>query len=91
MPLGFKVGGGVEYKSQRYGGAPTGRAPFNPNIVPGYMRWDAMVSYEQPKYTIRFNIQNVFDKLYYDSLYDNGGFTVPGQARRFILSTEYKF
>jgi hypothetical protein len=30
------------------------------------------------------------DKVYYDALYDNG-FTVPGQARRFILSTEYKF
>jgi len=91
LPLGFKVGGGVEYKSERYGGAPTGTAAFNPNKVPGYMRWDAMVSYEQPKYSVKFNIQNVFDKLYYDALYDNGGFTVPGQARRFILSAEYKF
>lgn len=91
LPLGFKVGGGMEYKSQRYGGAPTGTAAFNPNTVPSYVRWDAMVSYEQPKYTVKFNVQNVFDKLYYDALYDNGGFTVPGQARRFILTTEYKF
>lgn len=91
LPLGFKVGGGMEYKSKRYGGAPTGTAAFNPNWVPSYTRWDAMVAYEQPKYTVKFNVQNVFDKLYYDALYDNGGFTVPGQARRFILSTEYKF
>jgi catecholate siderophore receptor len=91
LPLGFKVGGGMEYKSKRYGGAPTGTAVFNPNWVPSYTRWDAMVAYEQPKYTVKFNVQNVFDKLYYDALYDNGGFTVPGQARRFILSTEYKF
>lgn len=91
LPHGFKVGGGMEFKSKRYGAAPTGTAAFNPNYVSSYTRWDAMVSYDQPKYTVKFNIQNLFDKLYYDSLYDNGGFSVPGQARRFILSTEFKF
>ena len=91
LPYGFKVGGGMEYKSRRYGGVPTGTAAFNPNWVDSYVRWDAMVSYDQPKYTVKFNVQNIFDKLYYDALYDSGGFTVPGQARRFILSTEYKF
>ena len=91
LPLGFKVGGGAEYKSKRYGGAPTGTAEFDPNYAPSYVRWDAMVAYEQPKYAIKFNVQNLFDKRYYDALYDNGGFVVPGQARRFILSGEYKF
>lgn len=91
LPMGFKVGGGAEYKSKRYGGAPTGTAVFNPNIAPSYVRWDAMVAYEQPKYAVKFNVQNLFDKLYYDSLYDNGAFVVPGQARRFILSGEFKF
>ena len=91
LPHGFKVGGGMEYKSRRYGGAPTGTAAFNPNWVDSYVRWDAMISYDQPKYTVKFNVQNIFDKVYYDALYDNGAFTVPGQARRFILSTEYKF
>lgn len=91
LPMGFKVGGGAEFKSKRYGGAPTGTAAFNPNWVPSYTRWDAMLSYDQPKYSVKLNVQNIFDKLYYDALYDNGGFTVPGQARRVILSTEYKF
>ncbi|WP_412479414.1 TonB-dependent receptor [Azonexus sp. IMCC34839] len=91
LPFGFKVGGGMEFKSKRYGGAPTGTGAFNPNWVPSYTRWDAMVAYEQPKYALKFNIQNVFDKLYYDAIYDNGGFTYVGQARRFILSAEYKF
>ena len=50
-----------------------------------------MVAYEQAKYAVKFNIQNVFDKLYYDAIYDNGGFTYVGQPRRFILSAEYKF
>ena len=43
LPMGFKVGGGMEYKSKRYGGAPTGTAAFNPNWVPSYTRWDAML------------------------------------------------
>jgi catecholate siderophore receptor len=64
---------------------------FAPNTVPGYVRWDAMLTYEQPSYSIKFNIQNLFDRVYYDALYDNGGFTIPGQARRFILSSEFKF
>ena len=64
---------------------------FTPNSVPGYVRWDAMLTYDQPSYTIKLNVQNLFDRVYYDAVYDNGGFTVPGQARRFILSGEYKF
>lgn len=96
LPYGFKIGGGMEFKSKRYGGSPTtntatNQAAFNPNWIPAYTRWDAMVAYEQPKYAVKFNIQNVFDKLYYDALYDQGGFTYVGQPRRFILSAEYKF
>lgn len=91
LPLGFKVGAGMDYKSERYGAAPTGTAPFNPNWAPSYVRWDAMVAYEQPKYALKLNIQNLFDKLYYDAIYDNGGFVYVGQARRAILSAEYKF
>lgn len=91
LPMGFKVGGGMEFKSKRYGGAPTGTGAFNPNWVPSYTRWDAMLSYDQPKYAVKLSVQNVFDKLYYDAIYDNGGFTYVGQPRRVILSTEYKF
>jgi catecholate siderophore receptor len=36
-------------------------------------------------------VQNLLDDVYYDALYDNGAFTVPGQGRRFILTGEYKF
>jgi len=90
---GWKIGGGLESKSERYGYNPAagGTAAFNPNVAPGYVRWDAMVAYEQPKYNIKLNIQNVFDKLYYDAIYDNGGFVYVGQPQRFILSAEYKF
>ena len=90
---GWKIGGGVEFKSERYGYQPAaaGTAAFAPNIAPSYTVWNAMVAYEQPKYNIKLNVQNVFDELYYDAIYDNGGFVYVGQPRRFILSAEYKF
>jgi catecholate siderophore receptor len=40
---------------------------------------------------LRLNVKNLFDKLYYDSVYDNGGFTVPGTRRAAILTAEFKY
>jgi catecholate siderophore receptor len=90
---GWKVGGGLDYKSERLGYSPTSATAtaFTPNMIPSYTRWDAMVAYEQPKYAFRLNVQNIFDKVYYDAFYDNGGFSLPGQARRVILNGEYRF
>ncbi len=97
---GWKLGGGVEAKGDRYaynpsgtGAIPTlpGGTSFHPNTVPSYTRWDAMLAYEQKTWALRLNVQNLFDKLYFDSLYDNGGFTVPGTKRKGTLTAEYKF
>jgi catecholate siderophore receptor len=97
---GWKIGGGVEAKGDRYAYSPSGAGAiptlppgteFHPNTAPAYERWDAMVAYEQKKWGVRLNVQNLFDKVYYDSVYDNGGFTVPGTKRKFIVTGEYKF
>lgn len=96
----WKVGGGLEAKGDRYGYNPSGAGAvptlpgdpvFHPNTAPAYVRWDGMVSYEQRKYALRLNVQNLLNTVYYDSVYDNGGFTVPGTRRKFILTGEYKF
>lgn len=100
----WRVGGGFESKGKRYGYNPTsaasatsvGNGPFrtgtfDPNTAPGYTRWDALVAYEEKKWAVRLNIKNVFDKVYYDSIYDNGPFTVPGNRRAAVLTTEFKF
>ncbi|MES2181707.1 MAG: TonB-dependent receptor [Pseudomonadota bacterium] len=94
----WKVGGGFEAKDDRYGYNPSGAAganivngEFKPNVVPGYTRWDAMLAYEAKKWAVRLNVKNLFDKVYYGDVYDNGGFTVPGNRRQAILTTEYKF
>jgi catecholate siderophore receptor len=97
---GWKIGGGVEAKGERYGYNPSGAGAiptlpggtaFHPNTAPAYARWDAMVAYEQKRWGARLNVQNLFDKVYYDAVYDNGSFSVPGTNRKFILTGELKF
>lgn len=94
----WKVGGGVEVKGDRQavnpsgaGAVPTLGGVYHPNTAPAYARWDAMISYEQAQWALRLNIKNVFDKLYYDAVYDNGGFAVPGVRRLVTLTGEVKF
>lgn len=96
----WKIGGGAEAKGERYGYNPSGAGAiptlpggtsFHPNTAPSYVRWDAMLTYEQPAWEVSLNVQNLFDEEWYDALYDNGAFLVPGTARRYILTGVYKF
>lgn len=96
----WKIGGGAEAKGERYGYNPSGAGAiptlpggtaFHPNTAPSYVRWDALVSYEQPTWDVTLNVQNLLDDVWYDALYDNGPFAIPGTGRRFILTGEYKF
>lgn len=96
---GWKVGLGLESKGERYGYSPSSSSTtaaftngkFDPNTLPGYTRMDAMLAYEQSKWSVKMNVKNLLDKTYYDAIYDNGGFTVPGNSRTVIVTTEYKF
>jgi len=95
----WKVGGGVEAKGDRQavnpsgtGAVPTLNGVYYPNTAPSYVRWDAMVEFEPTnKWLYRVNVKNLFDKVYYESVYDNGGFAVPGPRRTVTLTAEYKF
>ena len=95
----WKVGGGVEMKGERYGYNPSAangsasfvNGEFKPNALPGYARLDGMLAYEEKKWAVRLNVKNLLDKTYYDAIYDNGGFSVPGNRRQAIITTEYKF
>lgn len=87
----WKLGAGLEAKAERLGYVPSSTSPYNPNVLPGYARLDAMVSYEEKKWAVKLNVKNLLDKVYYDAIYDNGGFSVPGNSRTVILTTEFKF
>ncbi len=95
----WKVGGGFEAKGERTGYNPSGptagtnfvNGAFKPNVVPGYTRWDVMAAYEAKKWAVRLNVKNLFNKVYYGDVYDNGAFLTPGNSRTAILTTEIKF
>jgi catecholate siderophore receptor len=52
------------------------------------LRTDLMLAYEQPRYDVRLNVCN---KRYYEALYENGGFAVPGTERAFQLTVAVKY
>lgn len=82
----WEFGGGPKYMSSRY--------DANTNLIKvgGYTRWDATVAYHQPKYDIRLNVLNIFNKQYYDALIpSDGGRSVPGIGTTAMLTGTYRF
>lgn len=90
---GWKLGAGVEGKGDRlaYSLGSSATSPVVPNIAPRYQRFDALIAYEQARYSVRLNLLNLTDRRYYDAVYENGGFVVPGTRRAVQLTTEFKF
>lgn len=94
----WKAGVGFDAKSDRYGYNPAAsvsnaftNGKFDPNTAPAYVRWDGMLAYEEKNYAIRLNVYNLTDTEWYDSIYEQGGFVVPGMKQTAILTTELKF
>jgi catecholate siderophore receptor len=79
----WRVGGGFNAAGKRYGNNA------NVNYAPAYMRWDAMLSYEQKHYALRLNGLNVFDTTYYETVYQ--GHVIPGTSRAVLGTLELKF
>ena len=90
----WKFALGLEAKGERFGYVPsstTAFTEFSPNTLPGYVRLDSMLAYEEKKWAVKLHVKNLLDKVYYDAIYDNGGFSVPVNSRTVILTTELKF
>ena len=80
----WDVGGGAVYASRRYAN--------NTNVtqVGGYARWDGALGYHQPRYDVRLNVFNLFDRRYFDALIpSDGGRAVPGTGRSAMLSFSF--
>jgi catecholate siderophore receptor len=80
---GWRLGGGAQGTGARYA------SNADTNLAPRYLRWDAMLAYEQKDYTVRLNVLNLFDKDYYEGVY--AGHVVPGTPRIVQVTAEYKF
>lgn len=82
----WEIGGGANYSAKRF--------VNNTNLVSvdAYTRWDGMITYHQPKYDVRLNLFNVFNKYYYDALIQaDAGRSVPGLGRSAAVTVSYRF
>jgi catecholate siderophore receptor len=66
-------------------------APIAQGRAPSFFRTDLMLAWEQPRYDVKLNVLNLFNKRYYEALYENGGFAVPGTERAFQLTATVRF
>ncbi|MCH7335966.1 TonB-dependent siderophore receptor [Acinetobacter sp. NIPH 2699] len=96
LPYGLTVGGGVRYVDDSYIGRPDDAERMIPNgkagKLPSYTVYDVMTSYAVDKdTTLRFNVNNVTDKLHAVSANWAGSRVVLGAPRTYMLSLDFKF
>jgi catecholate siderophore receptor len=82
---GFEIGGGGQYVSSRLA---QNTAPLR--AVPSYWTFDAMAKYDvSEKISLQLNVNNIFDKYYYDALHPFH--VVPGAGRTALLSLNFRY
>lgn len=91
LPYGWKIGGGVNGMGRRNVYGQTGAVYNAPNWVQAQATVDGLIQYDAKQYTVRLNGYNLFNTTNYISLYENGGFAVPGTYQAFQLGLTYKF
>lgn len=90
------AGVGLYYTGKRYAadsqsanGQPVKFDANKARFAPSYVRADAMLSYEERKYNVRLNVNNLTNKKYYDALY--GGHASAASPREVQLTVGYKY
>jgi catecholate siderophore receptor len=80
----FEIGGGLNYQSSRY-------AQNVPPVktVPGYFTADLMAKYFfSDRWSLQLNVNNVFDKFYYQQIHPFH--VVPGAGRTVLLTLSFQ-
>jgi catecholate siderophore receptor len=87
----WELGGQAVYRSQIYGG--TLLAANQGTSIPGYWRFDAFAEAKVDKHwTVKLFVNNIFDKRYYDALYQSATpfvLEAPGRAAYLVISARY--
>ena len=82
----WRVGGGFTAVSTN----KPANSVTSTNRAPGYVKADALVEYKiNQNNTLKLNVDNLFDKVYYNTLYR--GFAAPGDERSVRLTLTAKF
>ncbi|RZT08831.1 catecholate siderophore receptor [Duganella sp. CF402] len=85
LGYGFKVGGGINAVGSRF--ANTG----NTVTLPGYVTADALLAYQQAKYEVQLNLNNIGDQHYIVSGHGSSpNLSLPGAPRSIALTLRYK-
>ncbi|MCC6632858.1 MAG: TonB-dependent receptor, partial [Gammaproteobacteria bacterium] len=82
----WRIGGGINARSSD---VPAGLAAGSPIRAPRYITADAMVEYEAGQLALKFNLTNLANKHYAETLYR--GHYVPGRPRTFEVTASYEF
>jgi catecholate siderophore receptor len=87
----WEIGGQAVYRSKMYGG--TLLAANQGTSIPSYWRFDAFAEAKIDKnWTVKVFVNNIFDKRYYDALYQSAApfvLEAPGRAAYLVLSARY--
>ncbi len=83
----WETGGGVSYMSNRFA------ANNDVVTVPKFIRYDAMLTYHQPKYDLRLNLLNISNRRdNFDAVIpSDGGRAVPTISRTLLATVAYRF
>ena len=82
----WRIGGGMTAVSTN----KPANSVSSQNRAPGYVKVDALLEYKvNPSNSVKFNLDNMFDKVYYNTLYR--GFAAPGTARSLHVTLTTKF
>ena len=79
----WELGGGLIYASDRF------LNNYESAMTDGYTRVDASLAYRQKNYVVRFNVQNLTDKAYYETA--SAGRATPVKGRSLVASLNYSF
>jgi catecholate siderophore receptor len=87
----WELGGQAVYRSKIYGG--TLLAANQGTSIPGYWRFDTFAEAKINKnWKVKLFVNNIFDKRYYDALYQSAApfvLEAPGRAAYLVLSARY--
>ncbi|VIO72565.1 putative TonB-dependent receptor BfrD [Bradyrhizobium ivorense] len=87
----WELGGQAVYRSKIYGG--TFLAANQGTSIPSYWRFDAFAEAKIDKnWTVKLFVNNIFDKRYYDALYQSAApfvLEAPGRAAYLVISARY--
>ncbi|KRQ00811.1 TonB-dependent receptor [Bradyrhizobium manausense] len=87
----WELGGQAVYRSKIYGG--TLLAANQGTSIPSYWRFDAFAEAKINKnWRLKLFVNNIFDKRYYDALYQSAApfvLEAPGRAAYFVISARY--